>query len=311
MNETRYGSRLGQWRLHHKQSLKEACQELLKKPLASLMTLVVIAIAVALPSGLFVGLQNLQAITKNWNHQASISLYLKKGAPEFEVNTLMSEMKKNTAVETVRYISPDEGLADFQRITQVGNALEQLKQNPLPGVIVVTPTKHFESPEKLKLLLSQYQSSSAVQSAQMDLAWVHRLYYIVSLGKRVTYTLASLFCLGVLLIIGNTIRLTIEHHYEEMTILKLIGATDAFIRRPILYQGLLYGLLGGLLAWAVVGAGMLWLEFPAQELASSYSKTMILNGLSFFSGITMVIVSMCLGLLGAAFAAHRKLKALS
>lgn len=303
--------RLTQWYTDHLHALLSGVHELLRKPLASFMTLMVIGVAVALPFGLYVLLQNLQGISQHWDNQASISLYLKKGTPDFQITGLLDRLRKNPDIKSAKYISPRQGLHDFQTITQFGDILTELKQNPLPGVIVVVPTESYQSPDNLKTLLNQFQKSSLVNAGQMDFAWVKRLYFIIIIGKRVIYSLTLLFGLGVLLVIGNTIRLTIEHHHEEMMILKLIGATDAFIRRPLLYRGLLYGLFGGLLAWVLVIITLSWLQPPAQALASSYNQNLLLQGLPILSGLVVIAFSAVLGIIGAWFAVYRQLRTLT
>lgn len=304
-------SRFAQWHTHHLQSFLTSLGDLFKKPLASLMTLMVIGIAVALPAGLYVLLQNLQDISQHWDNTASISLYLKKDAPNTNVRSFLHEVQNNPSVKKADYISPTQGLRDFQRVTQYGDVLAKLNENPLPGVIVITPIDKKQTPAGLKNLVHLFKNSPLVNIAQMDLAWVQRLYYIITIGKRITYSLAFLFGLGVLLIIGNTIRLTIEHHYDEMMVLKLVGATDTFIRRPILYRGFLYGLFGGVLAWLLVGIMLSWLRPPAQALASSYSESLILHGLPLYSGLVILAFSAALGITGAWLAARHQLRTLS
>ena len=303
--------RLTQWYTNHRLSLLSSLQDLFKKPFANLMTLMVIGIAVALPAGLYILLQNLQSISQHWDNGGSISLYLKKGTPDFKISAMLTDLKKNTAVKKVKYISPEQGLRDFEQATQFGNIFSELKQNPLPGVIVITPTKDKRSPADLNNLINQFQRTHLIDVAQVDFAWIQRLYYIITIGKRITYSLALLFGLGVLLIIGNTIRLTIEHHYEEMAILKLVGATDTFIRRPILYRGLLYGVFGGTLAWLLISISLSWLKPPAQALANSYHQNFFLQGLTFSSGLLILACSATLGVIGAWLAAHRQLRTLS
>lgn len=304
-------TRLSQWYTGHKRSFLSSLSELLRKPLASLMTLMVIGIALALPSGLYIVLQNLQNISQDWDKQGSISLYLKKGTPDFEISALLKSIKNNNAVESAQYISPEKGLSQFQKVAKFGDILSELKQNPLPGVIVVTPKENYQSPARLNKLLATLKNSDFIDTSQIDMAWIKRLYFIITISKRITYSLALLFGLGVLLIIGNTIRLTIEHHHEEMMVMKLVGATDAFIRRPLLYRGLLYGLLGGLLAWILVGLTLWWLASPAQALASSYNQSLLFEGLSIASGALILAISTLLGVIGAWLAAHRQLRLLN
>jgi cell division transport system permease protein len=301
---------LTQWYTHHLQALMIGLGDLLRKPFASLMTLMVIGVAMALPSGLYILLNNLQSINQHWNNKPSLSLYLVKGAPDYQITAMLTDLKRNKNIASVKYVSPKEGLETFKQVTQFKDVLADLNQNPLPGVIVVTPIRSQQSPARLQKLLSHLQQYPQVKIGQLDMAWVKRLYYIITIGERITYSLALLFGIGVLLIIGNTIRLTIQRHHEEMRILKLVGATDAFIRRPMLYRGLLYGFFGGIVAWILVALMLWWLKSPAQSLAQSYNHNLVLSGLTFFSGFAILFGTALLGLLGAWLAGHRQLRAL-
>ncbi len=303
-------TRLAQWYNNHLVAMLSSLKDLFRKPLATFMTLMVVGVAMALPSGLYVLLKNLQDINQHWNNKPSISLYLKKGTPDYQITDMISEIKRNPDVGNAKYITPKEGLKEFKKVTQFGNALADLEQNPLPGVIVVTPTENEQSPASLRRILTQLKSFPAVNVGQLDMAWVKRLYFIIAIGNRITYSLALLFGIGVLLIVGNTIRLTTQRYQEEMTILKLVGATDAFIRRPLLYHGLFYGLFGGIIAWMLVGMMLWWLKAPAQSLAQSYSHNLLLQGLPFLSGIFILVASATLGLVGAWLAVHRQLRAI-
>ncbi|MCB1826790.1 MAG: permease-like cell division protein FtsX [Coxiellaceae bacterium] len=308
--DTAQYDRVTEWYINHLRAFLSSLGESWRKPFASFMTVMVIGIAVALPFGLYVLLQNLQDISQHWNNRASISLYLKKGTPDYQIKDLLNQIQQNKSIQTVEYVSPQQGLRDFEKVTRFGNILSELKQNPLPGVVVVTPTDEFQSPEKLQILLATLEKSPHVDLGQMDLAWVKRLYFIITIGKRITYSLTLLFGLGVLLVIGNTIRLTIEHHHLEMMILKMVGATDAFIRRPFLYRGLIYGLFGGAASWILVAITLSWLKPPAQALANSYSQTVLLAGLPISAGITILLLSSILGILGAWLATDRHLRTL-
>lgn len=298
---------VAQWYINHFHALLGSLKDLFRKPFATLMTLTVIGVAMALPSGLYILLKNLQDVNQQWNSKPSISLYLKKGAPDYQLSTMLSALKKNPNIAKTHYISPEEGLREFRKVTQFGDALGDIKQNPLPGVIVVTPIKSQQSPTALQHLLLKLRLYPAVDIGQLDLAWVKRLYFIIQIGDRITYTLALLFSLGVLLIIGNTIRLTTQRHHEEMKILKLVGATDAFVRRPLLYRGFFYGFLGGVIACVLVDMALWWLETPAQSLAQSYKHDLLLQGLSFFTGFSIIASSALLGVIGAWMAVHRQL----
>jgi cell division transport system permease protein len=273
--------------------------ELIHAPLASLMTIAVIGVAMALPMGFYLLLQNAQTLSQSWRGNPTITLYLKQNMADTEIKPVLSQLTHRTDIKQVQYISPDEGLAEFKRESQFGDILNTLSANPLPPVLVITPTAEASSPKALQHLLSTLKTMTAVDMATLDMAWVKRLYYILTLGKRITYTIAGLFGFGVILIIGNTIRLTMQAHRQEMTILKLVGATTAFIRRPLLYRGFLYGFFGGCLAWVLVSLMLWWLAAPAEHLAASYGNHFMINGLNIKTGLEIIVISALLGLLGA------------
>lgn len=296
------------WAYSHGRALVTSLQQLTHAPLASLLTLLVIGIAMALPSGLYVLLKNFQSASQKWDNTPSISLYLKKTITPSQLNKIKKRLNTNKKISDVRYISPKQGLSEFEKLTDWGKALSRLKDNPLPGVLVVTPANTAYAPEQLRHLLNQLKHLPEVSIGKLDMAWVERLYDLVQLGQRLTFALAILFGIGVILIIGNTIRLTTQNHRQEIRVLKLIGATDGFIRRPLLYRGAWYGLFGGLIAWILVALIITWLKGPALALANSYDNSMIFGSLSFRDGIGITLISMVLGLFGSWIATRAHLR---
>jgi len=297
------------WVLNHIRACVYGFGEVIRAPLASIMTIAVIGVAMSLPSGFFLLLQNFQSISKPWNDTPSISLYLKQGVSDNQINHLLGDLKSRSDVKTVKYISPQQGLTEFKKTTEFSELANTLKDNPLPGVILVTPFKKELSPIDMQNLLVALKAIPAVDFAQLDIAWVKRLYYLITIGKRVIYTIALLFGIGVILIVGNTIRLTTQNHRQEIIILKLVGATNAFIRRPLLYRGLIYGLFGGCLAWLLVSLMLWWLSSPAIRLADTYGSSFAIQGLGPFTGLSILLISAILGFLGSWLAIRRHLTA--
>lgn len=292
------------WFTSHWQSLKLSLSSMLQTPFNSAVALAVIAIAMTLPAGLYVLLDNLHQLSNQWQGTPTISIYLKQ---DVEPNKLMRTIKRYPQVARLKYISPHEGLKQFTKQTNLRSVVATLSDNPLPGLIIIYPKKDAETPELLKLLFSQVKQLPGISLAQMDAAWVERLYYLVTLGERVVYTLGFLFALGVILVISNTIRLLLEDRREEIAVLQLIGATSGYIRRPLLYRGLMTGLIGGMIACVVTSILLSWLETPAQALAQTYSASIILHHLSFNNSLAMIVISGMLGLLGALWAVQRHL----
>lgn len=297
------------WLLNHIRACMYGFGEIVRAPLASIMTIAVIGVSMSLPSGFFLLLQNFQSISKPWDDTPSISLYLKQGISNNQIKQMLDDLKKRNDVKTVTYISPQQGLNEFKKTTEFSEFTKTLKDNPLPGVILVTPIEKEQSPTDMQNLLVDLKAIPAVDFAQLDIAWVKRLYYLITIGKRVIYTIALLFGIGVILIVGNTIRLTTQNHRQEIIILKLVGATNAFIRRPLLYRGLIYGLLGGCLAWLFVSLMLWWLSTPALRLADTYGSAFSIQGLGPITGLSILLISGTLGFLGSWLAIRRHLTA--
>lgn len=293
---------------NHWQAAASSWGRLKRTPMATLMTLLVIAIALALPSALFVLLENVKQVSQGWDDSSQISLYLKMDTAQDQIQPLLQQLQKNPEIAAVKYISPAQGLAQFQQQTDFQDALSAMMQNPLPPVILVRPASTLASPDAIQQLLLQLKSVPQVDTAKLDLEWIKRLYAIIALSKRIAYALGCLLGLGVLFIIGNTIHLTLQRYRREIEVFKLVGATDAFIRRPFLYTGMLYGLLGSLIAWVFVSS-LLWsMQAPAKKIAVLYGSHFQLENLSWSAGMILILGGVILGLTGAWLAVGKHLR---
>lgn len=292
------------WMENHLQAFVSGLGELFRTPVASILTLLVIGIAMAFPASLLALLQNAQQLEKKW-HNASITLYLQPRMTDNEVNNLLTQIRQRNDVAEVTYISPAQALTE---LNQNFNP-EDLPENPLPGTLLVTPKIATQETQSLENLVAALQQLPGIDSKQMDTVWIKRLYEILNLCTRLTWGLLLLFGIGVSLIVANTLRLTIQNHHQEMRVLRLIGATCSFIRRPMLYRGALYGLLGGLIAWLLVMLLFWWLKAPAARLAASYFETWKLQGLNYGSAILMLIGCTALSLIGSWFSVEYYLRA--
>ncbi|WP_235035550.1 permease-like cell division protein FtsX [Zhongshania aliphaticivorans] len=302
--------RLAGYRSHHRQVALDSLQRLVRRPATTLMTTLVIAIALALPAGLYVGLNNVDAVSEGWEGAARISLFLKPAISNGQAETLRRTIASREGVAEAVYISPDKALEEFRASSGFGDVLDQLDANPLPGLIVVTPREANVSAAAVEALQSNLARLPEVDLAKLDMEWLHRLNRITELGRRLTLALAAMLAVGVLLIIGNTIKLAIEGRREEILVVKLVGGTNAFVRRPFLYTGLWYGLGGGLAAWILVQAGLIWLSGPISDLSHSYQSDFHLLGLGFLDTIILWLFSGLLGLFGAWLVVGRELRAI-
>lgn len=294
--------------LRHMQVFFYSLGVLSRSPFATLMTTAVIGIALALPSGLHVVLQNAQQLSGGWDGAAQISLFLKRSVPNEEANRLARQLQKLPEVASVNYISRSEALQEFQRLSGFGDALEALKENPLPSVLVIHPTANASTPAATEKLLQRLQAYPPVDVAQLDMQWVKRLYVIMELVRRGVVVLAALLALAVLLVVGNTIRLAIQNRRDEIVVMKLIGGTDGFIRRPFLYTGFWYGLFGGVIAWLLVSLSLSILSDPVERLTGLYQSQFELSGLDFTTTGILLGTSILLGLAGSWLAVGRHLR---
>ncbi|GAA5525877.1 cell division protein FtsX [Microbulbifer aestuariivivens] len=304
---TRLSDRWHSWLGHHREMAAEALRRFFATPLASLMTAVMIAIALALPATLQLGMGNFQRAVAGWDGQPQLSVFLHRDARATAVERFTEALRDDAAVADVTYISPEQALAEFQQASGLGEALAGLGANPLPAVLLVRPAAVAEP--QLQALAARLRDSALTDSVVLDMAWVQRLARLTELAQRISLGLGLLLALGVILVVVNTIRLHIENRRDEILVVKLVGGTDAFVRRPFLYSGLWYGLCGGLLAWLLVAVGVALLSGPVAGLAASYGSGYALQG----PGLTYLLGlgggAALLGLCGAWVAVARHLRA--
>lgn len=294
--------------LRHVQVLFFSIGQLARTPLTTLMTLAVIGITLALPTSLYVLFDNLQRASHGWDAGVQISLFLKHDTSERAASALVDKVRGMPQVAAVEYISRAQALAEFKRLSGFGDALDVLDNNPLPPVLVVRPTPG--SPSQVQALVQALSRLSDVDLAQLDLEWIKRLHAMLTIAQRGVLILAGLLALAVLLIIGNTIRLAILNRRSEIEVIKLIGGTDAFIRRPFLYSGLLQGFFGAVVAWLLVSLGLLLLSGPVRDLAGLYGSRFELGGLGLENALWLLLAGASLGWLGSRLAVSRHIRSI-
>jgi len=295
------------WLMRHLQVALASLGRLIRAPLSSLMTTLVIGIALALPAGLYLLLGNVQTLSGNWDGAASISLFLKQETSDKQAQQLASRLQDDPAINQVKLISRTEALEEFRQLSGFAGVLDSLDENPLPSLLIVEPTAQYAEPVPAETLLARLRQNSEVEFAQLDLQWVRRFHAITRIAQRGVIILASLLGLSVLLIVGNTIRLEIQNRHAEIEITKLIGGTNAFIRRPFLYNGAWYGLFGGISAWLMVTVSLLLLDNPIEQLAGLYQSGFQLSGIGFSTLLMLLGGSTLLGLAGSWIAVGRHL----
>lgn len=304
-SRSRLSHRLEAWWAHHSTTAVQSLARLLRTPGQSLLTWLVVAIAVALPAALYLVLENIEHLGDRWQDSGQMSVFMAESVELERVQALSVELDERADVAATEHVPPDSALAEFREHSGLGQVLEDLEQNPLPHVLLVSPA--IDQPAALEELRAWLAERDGVDEVRVDMAWVERLRQIMALGQRAVLALAVLLALGVWLVVGNTIRLAIENRRDEILVAKLVGGTDAFVRRPFLYTGLWYGVGGGLLALLLLAGGLWWLSGPVARLADLYQSDFRLEGLGLTQSLQLVLLSGALGLAGAWLAVARHL----
>lgn len=299
---------LNNYLLRHIQTFFYTLGQISTRPFSTFMTAAVIGIALSLPAALNLLLQNGQEVLQGWNSATQISLFLTQKTGERSAKNLASALRKIPEIATVEYISKESALAEFSKHSGFGEALDALEQNPLPAVLLITPEISQQQPAQIATLVERLSKRREVDIAQLDMEWVERLFALMAIGERGVSILAGLLALAVLLVVGNTIRLAIQNRRDEIIITKLIGATDSFIRRPFLYTGFWYGLLGGIIALILVELSLVLLADPVREVASLYHSSFQLQGIDAQTLAALLGVGSFLGYFGSWIAVGRHLR---
>ena len=294
----------------HAQVLVGSLGRIVHQPFATLMTMGVIGVALALPLFLSLLLQNARIATGNWNQAYDLSVYMDKKASAARVQSLARQLRSRGDVAAVRLITADQALAEFRSDSGFGKALDALSDNPLPDTLVVTPTLMASTPQGTETLKTAIAALSDVQTVQIDTEWVKRLHAILDLLRRVVLLTGALLGVGIVLIVSNTIRLDILNRRAEIEVMKLVGASDGFTRRPFLYSGFWYGLGGGLLALVLVVMASVVLARPVAQLAFLYGSDFRLQGLKLVSGFSVLMIAAGLSWIGSWLAATRHIRAI-
>ncbi|MGH8219478.1 MAG: permease-like cell division protein FtsX [Steroidobacteraceae bacterium] len=262
----------------HAQAFLGSLGRLARSPFGTSLTVLVIGLALALPLALELLVANASTATGGFADAVDVSVYFKQSAPLEKVRQLAASTRARPGVAQVTLVSADDALKEFRQYSGFGAALQALDENPLPNVLHIRPALQGRSPADIAALERYLTAWPEVDTVQVDSAWVERLDAILGLLRHVLLAAAALLGLGVLAMIGNTVRLEIENRRAEIEVVKLVGGSNAFVRRPLLYTGVLYGAAGGLIAWALIAAAVLWLQSPVASLARLYGSQFALTG---------------------------------
>ncbi len=267
------GSRFGAWLSHHGYSAVASFGRIAGKPFAAVLTISVMALALALPLGLWLVLGNLERFTGNVQASREISVFLKQDVDAGAARALAGTLRARSDIARVTLVTPEEGLRTLRERSGLAEAADaSAGDNPLPSVLLVTP-KGDET-----LLAGSLRALPQADLVQHDAQWRQRLDAWLRFGNRIAWVLAALLGLGALLVVGNTVRLDIQSRREEIGVLQLLGASDGFIRRPFLYLGAWYGLAAGALSIGLLTVAAAALRAPIAELAAQYGSRFMLRG---------------------------------
>lgn len=294
-------------RLHRKNSI-ESLLAILKQPTNSLLTIMVLAIALALPGIFYIMTNNAKALSENWDSSLAISLYLQESAKENQARELVAELINQDKYQSVNLITKEEALEEFKKHSGIADSLEMLNENPLPMVISIIPDESKVALNELQNLVEDLEKLPLVDTSSLDAEWINRYQEILKISEKIGSFISLLLAIGVLLIVGNTIRLAILNRREEIQVIKLVGATDAFIRRPFLYTGLWYGLMAGVIAALMISILGNLVAGSTNRLAELYQSQYQMLGLSLSQTLTLVIIGALLGLFGSWISVRKHLK---
>jgi cell division transport system permease protein len=299
---------LGSYGAHHVQAFLASLGRLARNPFGTLLTLIVIALALALPLGLELFVTNARIATGGFANAVDLSVYFKPGVPLAKAEQLAKSARERAGIARIEVISAEQALAEFRAYSGFGAALGVLSSNPLPHVLHVHPTSEAESAASLEALRRYFAAWPEVDLVQIDAQWVTRFNAILDVLRRLLLIAAAILGAGVIAVIGNTIRLEILNRRGEIEVIKIVGGSNGFVRRPFLYEGILYGLGGALLAWGIAASAIALLADSVATLARTYGSRYVLVGPSAPELGVLIGCGVILGWLGAWLAASRHLR---
>lgn len=304
--------RLRAWARRHSYSFFSSLGALLANRLSTLMTVLVLGVAVLLPLGLHITLLNLDRLKLGEAGWGALTVFMQPDATADQADALADLLRQREDVEKVTLVSPTQGLSEFRAASGFGSALDLLEQNPLPWVISVSlrPGDSAQLQAGATALSGDLEGREGVASVEYDQKWLQRLGRLLELGHATVSVLIVLFSLAVIVVVSNTIRLDVATRAEEIEVLALVGATNGFIRQPFLYTGFWYGLLGGLAAMVLANLALEYLDRPFGRLLDSYGQQVTLLSPGAGETLLILLLSGLLGLLGAWISVQRYLRRL-
>jgi|TARA_B110000114_G_scaffold93170_1_gene98284 cell division transport system permease protein len=296
------------WLREHQEVVVSSWWQLWQTPLANLLTWLTLAIALTLPAGLLLLLSQAQHLGQQINQSSHISVFLAPYASLEQGQFITQKLELRPDIDQATYISAKQALIDFKASSGLSDILASLTENPLPATILVEPANAFLGTEAIAKLAVQLRQLDQIDQVLVDMAWLDRLQALLDTSERFTYGLSVLLAFGVLLVVGNTVRLQIESRKQEILVIKLVGGTDAYLRRPFLYAGFWAGLFAAIIAWIILQLGISFLHPSLLLLAQSYQSDWQLQRLSGLGSLILVVTSCGLSVLGASLTVGRQLR---
>ena len=294
---------------HHRVTLYDSLLRMLREPVQTFMSSAVIAIALSLPATLYLAVDNIRQLEGSFESFSQITVYIKQEADQQQIQHLKGQLSAMPQVGNISFISAEQALMEFKSVSGFGSALEHLENNPLPAVFIIEPRLSEQvTMEQSQALLNEIKALGTIDDVQIDMLWLQRLRGLTKIGQKIATALAGVLGLGVLLIIGNSIRMAIHSRRDEIVIVKLVGGTDAYVRRPFLYGGMLLGTMGSLGSSLLLYVGFWWLGESVEHLSRLYSSEYRLLGPSVNAFLVLLAAGAILGVLGSWIAVSRHLK---
>lgn len=294
----------------HRQQGSAALKDMFRRPLGNFLTLAVLAFALTLPCTFYLMAKNITVVADSWQNPSQITLYLNNDVSDSDGQAFADTVKTWPEAESVQYISAAKGLEEFRQHGGFEKALSLFdsKDNPLPAVVIVKPAPDWQGDVQARALADKLGKKPQVNEVRLDSDWLQRLAAIQDLAVTLAVLMSGLMLFAVFLIVGNTLRLQVLSHKDEIQVMKMVGATDSYILRPYLYVGAWYGLIAAVIAWILTAIVTLLLDEAVAKLANLYGSNFRMIGLSWDESLIMVMLATFLGLLAARLSAGRHLK---
>ncbi|MCF8150607.1 MAG: permease-like cell division protein FtsX [Burkholderiaceae bacterium] len=293
------------WLAHHLDATRRALRKLAAAPINTLLFLLAIGVALALPAVGQMLLANASHLTDSTPSAPQISVFMTHGAETRAVAEVEGRLRKHAGVKQLRFLPKDETLTRLKKNPDLRDVINALPGNPFPDAFIVTPGDGSHA--AMEGLAIEFRQWPKVEHVQLDSDWVRRLDALLKLGRTAVMLLAALLGCGLVAISFSIIRMQILTHRAEIEVSQLLGATEGYIRRPFLYYGVLLGSGGGFVAWLLVGAVALWLQGPLSELAHLYDLTFELQTLNLRDSALLLGLSATLGWCGAMVSLRQQL----